>query len=135
MRGQSMVEFALVFPILLLLIIAVIEGGYFAWSYLAVDGATHEGARRAAIPTTTYAQVTGKVVAAVRPLVVAAGDVSVRINGTVVSSSSSAWTNRGLGDRVQVRTTYVHRPLVDAVFGAGIAFTFTGRAELMVERR
>ena len=46
-KGQSLVEFALVLPILLLLLLGVIEAGWITWSYITVQVAAKEAARYA----------------------------------------------------------------------------------------
>ena len=48
-RAQSMVEFALVLPMLLLLIVGIIELGYALFVYVEVQNAAREGARAAAV--------------------------------------------------------------------------------------
>ena len=48
-RAQSMVEFALVLPMLLLLIVGIIELGYILFVYAEVNNAAREGARSAAV--------------------------------------------------------------------------------------
>lgn len=48
-RGQALVEFALILPILLLLIIGSMEFGLIIHQYLAVTEAAREGARSAAV--------------------------------------------------------------------------------------
>lgn len=123
-----MVEMAIALPVILLLILAAIEGGYFAFSYLAIDSATHEGARRAVLASATTTEVTAKVVSAARPLVVVSANVAITVNG-----GAKTFSARTFGDRIRVSTQYLHRPLVAMAFGPGIHFTFNGRAELMVE--
>jgi len=44
-KGQAMVEFALILPILLLLVMGIAEFGMMFNSYLSVQNATREGAR------------------------------------------------------------------------------------------
>jgi len=44
-EGQSMVEFALVFPMLLLLLLGIIEFGHIFYSYLMIENASRDGAR------------------------------------------------------------------------------------------
>ncbi|MFN2384205.1 MAG: TadE/TadG family type IV pilus assembly protein [Gemmatimonadota bacterium] len=56
-RGQSLVEFALILPVLLGLIIGIYEFGR-AWNvYQVLTNAAREGARLAVIPTSTESQV------------------------------------------------------------------------------
>ena len=49
LRAQSMVEFALVLPMLLLLVVGIIELGYALFVYVEVQSAGREGARAAAV--------------------------------------------------------------------------------------
>ena len=44
-KGQAMVEFAIILPILLLLVMGITEFGMMMNSYLSVQNATREGAR------------------------------------------------------------------------------------------
>ncbi|MBS3753771.1 MAG: pilus assembly protein, partial [Anaerolineales bacterium] len=44
-KGQGMVEFAMVFPFLLLLTLGVIQFGWMLFSYSAVVSASREGSR------------------------------------------------------------------------------------------
>lgn len=48
-RGTTLVEFALIVPILLTLMFGVMEFGYNAYTRLQIDNATRDGARRAAL--------------------------------------------------------------------------------------
>jgi Flp pilus assembly protein TadG len=58
-RAQSMVEFALVVPMLFLFILGIIELGYALFVYTSVQNAAREGARSAAVrPCPTSADTT-----------------------------------------------------------------------------
>jgi len=48
-RGQALAEFALVAPLFLLIILAIIEGGRFVFFYEMLNSATREGARYAIV--------------------------------------------------------------------------------------
>ena len=48
-RGVALIEFALVLPILLLLVLGIIEFGWIYNGYITLTGAAREGARVAAI--------------------------------------------------------------------------------------
>ena len=48
-RGQSLVEFALVLPVLLIMIFGIIDFGMGLRSYISLTNATREGARFAAV--------------------------------------------------------------------------------------
>lgn len=57
-RGQAMVEFALVVPILITIVFAAIEFGDAYWKYQQLSAATSEGARKAIISRTEPDPVT-----------------------------------------------------------------------------
>jgi hypothetical protein len=46
-RGQGLVEFALILPILLLLLLGIVEGARIAWAYITIQEAAREAARYA----------------------------------------------------------------------------------------
>ena len=48
-KGQAMVEFALVLPILIGLICGIIDFGWLFYNYLSLQNACREGARRACV--------------------------------------------------------------------------------------
>lgn len=56
-RGQSLVEFAMILPILLALLIGIFEFGRSWNAYQVLTNAAREGARLAVIPGTNEAQV------------------------------------------------------------------------------
>ena len=49
-RGQELVEYAIVFPVLMLLVLGIIEFGRIIYSYNAISNAAREGARFAVVP-------------------------------------------------------------------------------------
>jgi Flp pilus assembly protein TadG len=46
-KGQGITEFALILPILLLVILGIIEAGWLIWAYITVQNAAREAARYA----------------------------------------------------------------------------------------
>jgi len=55
-RGVASIEFALVFPIYLLLVMGIIELGYMLWGYSALEYGASYGARYAFVYPTSSAQ-------------------------------------------------------------------------------
>ncbi len=51
-RGQDLVEYAIVFPVLMLLLLGIIEFGRIIYSYNAISNAAREGTRLAVLPGT-----------------------------------------------------------------------------------
>jgi Flp pilus assembly protein TadG len=88
-KGQSLVEFAMVLPLLVILIFGIIDFGMGLRSYISLTNATREGARFAAVGNvagaypancdgTTNTTVIGRVCVAINGLDLAAvDDVSV----------------------------------------------------------
>ncbi|MHC1682227.1 MAG: TadE/TadG family type IV pilus assembly protein [Clostridiaceae bacterium] len=48
-KGQSLVEFAIILPLLLLIVMAIIEFGMMLNSYITIQSASREGARTAIV--------------------------------------------------------------------------------------
>ena len=48
-RGQALVEFALVFPVLILILLGIFEVGRAVFAYNTIGNAAREGARVAAV--------------------------------------------------------------------------------------
>jgi Flp pilus assembly protein TadG len=56
-KGQSLVEFALILPIFLLLLFAILDFGRIYFAYLTIDHAGREAARAASIGSTDIEEV------------------------------------------------------------------------------
>lgn len=80
-RGQATVEFALVLPLVAILVLGIVQLVVVARDQLAVDLAAREGARAAAVA----ADPTAAAAAATTALGTDAADVSVAVTGTRVS--------------------------------------------------
>lgn len=141
-RGQSLVEFALVAPLFLAVVIAIAEGGYYVISASLVNHATHEGARLGVLASTgSDAAIRTRVQGVASPVLsIPDGDIRLQLaelqaDGTWGSASNcddSCYTSRESGDRLKVATDYTHTPLVGYVFPA-ITFPANAEAELLVE--
>jgi hypothetical protein len=148
MRGQTLVEFALVTPLLLLTTLGLMEGGYYAMAITSVNHGTQEGARLAILPQCPpppkdpppdYAhpcEYEGPIWAEdiaewvryrAKPIDVPTRDVTVSVSG-----STTTFGSRKRGDKVIVATAYTHVPLVGYVF-PGLTFPMNARSELFVE--
>ncbi len=107
--GQALVEFALVLPVLLLVVVAIIEFSILMSSYLIVQGTAREAVRQISVGVTDSA-----VFDSVRQNV-----VGIDRNQLTFSATPSTATRRR-GDPVTVTVTYQHRvltPLLTAVLG------------------
>ncbi len=108
-RGAAAVEFALVFPLLVLILIGIVEYGSVFNTQLMLTSAAREGARAMA--------VTGDAAAARAAVIDAAIGLSPALtaaNVTVTPTSCSATTT------VAVTITYA-KPYLTGLFGATVA--------------
>ena len=60
-RGAELIEFALIFPLLLLVLLGIIDFGFLFQRYEVLTNATREGARMAVLPNYTGADVKSRV--------------------------------------------------------------------------
>jgi hypothetical protein len=99
-NGQSMVEFALVAPVLLLLVLGIVQFGIVLNNYMALTDAVRAGSRQAAVGRTA-ADPIGETVDRVRG---AAGHLDQsELDVTVTPSDPSTWQQ---GGDVTVEATY-----------------------------
>lgn len=122
-RGQAMVEFALVLPILLTVMFAAVEFGSAYWTYQQVSAAASEGARRAIVlRSDSSTSRTSKITEAVK-------DASPNLDSTKLSISvTSSWT---IGDPVTVRVEYPEQISILGIelFDKNLVSRRTGRVE------
>ena len=121
-KGQSMVEFALVLPILLLLLLGIMEFGFLFHEYLVVTHAAREGARDAALGATD-AEVT--TVAKNAAADINKGQMTVTITPATRVRGNSVTVK--VTNPVQIRT-----PLISAFFPHN-PFPVSGTAIMRVE--
>ena len=114
-RGQGLVEFAMLVPVFMLLLLGLLEFGFVFDHTMTVSYATREGARsgsafaqgNASIPC---ANIDQNIIDAVKRVLTAPGSLVDRLNvasitiykaqpdGTPVSGKSNVWTNDGTGN-------------------------------------
>ena len=116
--GQTMVEFALVLPLLAMLLFGVIQFGIVFNNYLDLTDATRAGARKAAVSRNT-SDPSGPTGVATQAVINSAGDLTLTSsNVSVVSTGADGgW---GSGDDVTVTATYPYKiDLFGFVFASG----------------
>jgi len=125
--GVAMIEFALVLPILLLLITGIFEFGFTFREFLLVNGAVREGARMAVLPGYSDDDVTIRV----RSYLTSAGVKAAMIQDVGVTS------DRPDGTTYTVRTvtaTVNHAFSMIAPFGGSYGTVpLTARSVMRVE--
>jgi Flp pilus assembly protein TadG len=132
-RGQSLVEFAVVFPVFMLVLSGVMDFGFLLYSRMTVINAVREGARvaidapvRSQIPSLARQRVTDA----------ASGlNTSTLVIATVcvdkLAGGSCAWVNppaagaAEAGDSVRVTVTYPYRTFFPLLFGQSVDLTST----------
>ena len=121
-KGQSVVEFALVLPILLLLMLGMIEFGFVFHEYLVITYAAREGARSAALGSTDAVVIT------------TVKNVASEINkGQIAITITPATRVRGSSVTVQVTNPIkINTPLISAFFPQN-PFPLSGTAIMRVE--
>jgi Flp pilus assembly protein TadG len=127
--AQSLVEFALVGPLFLFLVLGVLEGARLIYAYNTINHASQEAARLGILADTPgTSAVQSKAVSAAEPLTVNAADVSVEVN-----DGAKTYGDRQIGDRLEVTVDYSFTPVVLLVFDSGAAISLSAASELMIE--
>ena len=118
-RGQTLMEFALVAPMIIVFLFTIVDFGIAIDRRLVLQHAVREGARYAAVHTTT-ADIQQKTVDQGQDLI-ATGDVTV----CYLDGDDSNSTVGDPGDSVQVSATFEYQlvivgPVLTGPFGGGV---------------
>lgn len=136
--GQSLVEFALVLPVFLLLLAGIIDFGFMFYSRITVINAAREGARSAVTaidnPTSIPSLVTSNVSATASGLV--AADLSDTATCVALSQASCDFAAGGQpdplpGDAVRVTVSYTYHSFFAALFGT--SFDLKSTVQMVIE--
>lgn len=138
-RGQSLVEFAVVLPIFLLILCGIFDFGFALYSRMSVINAAREGARAASVApdhTTIASTATSRAVAAAASsgLTIKNSDVSVSCVATASPSSCNFGTQAGAiaGDSLKVTINYSYKSFFPFLFGA--SFNLTSSVQMVIEQ-
>jgi len=134
-RGQSMVEFALVFPLFILLVAGMVDFGIGLYSYMTLVNATREGARLGTTACTALA-CTNAVKARVTAASGGLNPSSVSVACTTAAGAAIACTRNTAippsaqngvkdGDSVTVTSSYTYHMIWPLTFGTQIPMTST----------
>ena len=114
-RGSELIEFALVFPMLLMVVLAIVDFGFLFQRYEVVTNAAREGARVAVLPGYITSDIQDRVTS-----YATAGGLptapTVSIAATTITAGPSTWP------ATTVNVSYSHQYL----FLGGIASWFGG---------
>jgi hypothetical protein len=125
--GAAALEFALVLPLLVMLLFGIVE---FAVAYNRVQGlhaAAREGARLAALPHATTSDVENRVLDALEGVLKVPSDADIRVSPGGVGRPCNLRT----GDTVIVEVEYPHT--IEIPIWGTRAVTLLGRGEFRCE--
>ena len=134
-KGQALVEFAVVVPLLMLLILGLFEFGRIYNAKLVVTQAVREGARRAVVMTgTTQA---AKETAAKAQAVTSTQDYANNVGIAITVNTPTLVTVSGDANKAIVVSAYYDVPLViptlGTILGTGANVRVTSTAEMRME--
>lgn len=103
-KGQALVEFAIILPLLLMLVMGILQFGMMLNVYLAIENASREGAR---------AGIVGSSDAEIQQLIISTSPSLDPENLTVTITPDE--TNRSSGDTITVKVTYNYKLIVPII--------------------
>lgn len=130
-RGQGLVEFALVLPIFLILVLGIVDFGWALKSYITITNAAREGARYG-VTCHTNAQIQAQVVdysSGLNPALTAS-------NVTFPTANPCASGTGTPGAEVKVKVTYDYNfitPLGSFVTALGGGLTLSSTTSMRLE--
>ena len=91
--GVELIEFALVFPLLLLVVLGIVDYGFMFQRLEAVTNATREGARVAALPGYGQVDVEDRIASylAAGGVPTAAGNPAITVTPTTIPNGGGTW--------------------------------------------
>ncbi|OAA93725.1 TadE/TadG family type IV pilus assembly protein [Clostridium coskatii] len=122
-KGQALVEFAIILPILLLIVMGIVQFGMVVNSYITIENASREGARAGIIGSTDQE---------IQYLIVTTSPNLDPKNLTVTITPSES--SRRSGDSLIVKVTYKYNltvPIISSLFNNVIVLN--GQTTMRVE--
>lgn len=126
-RGQSLVEFAIILPVFLLLLLGTVDLGLGFKTYIALTNAAREGARWISIYPNDQAGARARIAAEVESIGLSAGSPSD--NGYAVSFSTDS--GYSIGSHVTVNVQYEY-PLLFGAFTSLPNINFSASSTMVV---
>jgi Flp pilus assembly protein TadG len=123
-QGQTLVEFALILPIFILVLVGIFDGGRLVFAYNTVSNAAREGGREATV-NQTITDIQARAAQHAIALDISAADVDVDFRlptspGTPGSCNSALNSSAIFGCLAVVRVTYDYfaaTPIIGALIG------------------
>jgi Flp pilus assembly protein TadG len=135
-KGAVVVEFAIVAPLLVLLVIGICEFGLLWYNSQVIINASREGARAGIVLGTDFLDddaVKAIVTAYCNPRVIDFSGNSVENNDITLTPAGTRATS-SFGADFKVEVEYDYGFLVPALFGLGITKKITGRTLMKMEQ-
>lgn len=139
-NGQSLVEFAVVFPVFMLVLSGILDFGFMLYSRMSVISATREGARAAVAQaddvTVIPTLVRNAVWSAVSGTGLTLGNLQDPPTVSCVRTPSgtcnfNAKANAVSGDSVKVTVTYTYSSFFPLLFGS--TFNLSSTVQMVIE--
>jgi Flp pilus assembly protein TadG len=138
-RGQALVEFALVFPIFMLVLAGILDFGFMLYSRMGIINAAREGAR-ASIMVSDYTTVPTVAQGAVISSASTGGIhlTASNVTTTCIQTTSGTtppptctWSSAKPGDSVRVTVSYSYQTFFPLFFGA--SFNLNSTVQMVLE--
>ena len=131
-RGAAALEFAIVLPVLLLMLVGIVDFGMVMGAQAQVFNAAREGARAGAL-TGIEKPVTDAVTSGLSGM--AGTTKEVKITCTTVDAAACLLTdpNSDKGSMITVTITYEHTWLSPVVLGFSPTITLQGKSQMRIE--
>ncbi|MFM6973925.1 MAG: TadE/TadG family type IV pilus assembly protein [Agromyces sp.] len=131
-RGASAVEFAVIAPVLILLVLGIIEASLMFNAQITLTNAAREGARYSAVHATeTVANIQTRTVAAATMALVTSPVTTANVSVTFTDAADAASTATSCpgGGYVTVRVDYQYKFLLTRFVG-GATVPLAGKAKM-----
>lgn len=131
-QGQSLVEFALMLPVLVILLVGTIDVARGLQAYVSVANAVREGAREAAVHGSASGSQWGPAANDANVVTAVRGRVAGIPTQDIAVTSSWPSGNNARGSEVVVAASHTFRPIAFAfVGGATMSFSSTTRMRIL----
>ena len=134
--GVSAIEFAIISPVLLTIVLGIFQFGLAMNQYLNLTNAVAQGALTLALSrgtTTPYTSTTAAITAAAPNLAAAQTTITVRINGVACTNDATCSAALLAGQAALVRATYPCNLVVMGVNYAPNGCTLSAQSAQMIQ--
>lgn len=133
-RGAAAVEFALVVPVLIMMIFGMVDMGMAINAQAIVGNAAREGARAASFNGANTTATTNVVNSAAKSLIGTAPTVAITCQAKGSTTSSASYcTSAVAGDSVLVQVTYTYKWLTPGILGLPGQSTIAATSQMRIE--